>query len=751
MCMLLLCGINSNLLANTITWSFDTPIVNGKADGWNIVNYTNGSTSGSVLNLTAQANSHIRYDEYTNPYNPNQYKYAVIRLKNTTGQTTGRFYWWGVGDNSPYYSEFNITTNDSGFKEYVIDLSANTNWTKHTSGIRIIRFDIPVGITGSSVGKTISIDKIKLSPSVPMQFAVAQPFGVNLAGAEFGAVPGIDYSYPTIAELDYFKSKGLKLFRLPFKWERIQPTLNGSLDATELAKMKSFVDAARDRELWVILDMHNYGRRTYSGDTTIIGSPSLTIAHAGDAWAKLASEFKDYDNIYAYGIMNEPNGMLPSTPWFNIAQGIINQIRAVDISTAIMVGGDDWSSASKWPVASDNLKNLVDVSDNLIYEAHVYFDKKSGGSYEETYEQEEATHNIGVVRVAPFVRWLKANNKKGFVGEYGVPNNDSRWLITLDNMLNFLKENGVNGTYWAAGPRWNSYFLSVEPQNGNDRVQMSVLQNYTVANTATGSSVIDSRAMMYNWEFNKPVATGKVEGWTIVNYANATVSGGKLQLQTVVANNHIKYGVTPLDPINPALHKYAIIKLKNTTNQTQAAFYWHDYTSYNHVTFNITANDTDYKEYVIDLSANTNWTSKSAIKIIRFDIPFGGISGSVNKTVGIDYIKLATSATPVIPLMMNGPIISNNLSKEFKVQSSESFNVAPNPVQNHINMLLNIGDRDLKVKILSSDGKIYFESFGSLEETNEKLNEKISYFQPGVYIVYIEFEGEIYQKKFIKL
>ena len=75
-------------------------------------------------------------------------------------------------------------------------------------------------------------------------------FGVNLSGAEFGNVyPGVDgthYGYPTEKDLDYFKAKGLYLVRFPFRWERIQPTMNGELNATELAKMKKFVKAAED-------------------------------------------------------------------------------------------------------------------------------------------------------------------------------------------------------------------------------------------------------------------------------------------------------------------------------------------------------------------------------------------------------------------------------------------------------------------------------------------------------------------------
>ncbi|MGV3546806.1 MAG: cellulase family glycosylhydrolase [Pedobacter sp.] len=748
----LFCVAYNGLFANTVLWSFNAPVLANKADGWNIVGYTNAATTSSTLNLSVQSNSNIRFDEYTNPYNPSVYKYVAIKLKNTTSQTTARFYWWGVNNSTAYYIEFAISSNDNTFKEYLINLGANSNWTAQTAGIRIIRFDLPSNVQAASLGKTISVDHIRLAASPPLQFPLAQPFGVNLAGAEFGDIPGNDYSYPTIAELDYFKSKGLKLFRLPFKWERIQPALNGNLDVAELAKMTTFVDAARARGLWVILDMHNYGRRKMGGNTIIIGSPTLSVAHVADVWEKLALVFRDYENIYGYGIMNEPHGMLTATPWFNIAQGIITKIRTVDAGTAIMVGGDDWSSASKWPTASDNLKDLIDASNNLIYEAHIYFDKNAGGLYTQSYDLEEATHNIGVVRVAPFVKWLNTNNLRGFVGEYGVPNNDSRWLVTLDNMLNYLKENGINGTYWAAGPRWNDYFLSVEPQNGNDRVQMSVLQNYTTANISSTSAVVDSRSMMHNWEFNRPVVTNAVEGWTIINYANPATSAGILNLQTVVANNHIKYDVTPLDPIQTTLHKYAVVRLKNTTNQTQARFYWHDHIAYSYADFSITANDTQYKEYVVDLSQISSWTSKNSIKIIRFDVPFGGIIGSINKTVHIDYVKLATSA----PIVTSGSanVEFTHLQKLVPINANltkgKTLKIVPNPVDSHVELVLNNGKGILKVKLLTLDGRLLFETRGTLDKINEQFSLKVSTFNSGTYLVNVEDNGIFYSQKLVK-
>ncbi|WP_207423582.1 glycoside hydrolase family 5 protein [Desertivirga brevis] len=312
----------------------------------------------------------------------------------------------------------------------------------------------------------------------------AEPFGVNLAGAEFGRIPGVlntHYGYPTAADLDYFKSKGLMLIRFPFRWERVQRTLNGPLDAAEVGRMKTFVEHAKARNMKIVLDMHNYCRRNLTVDTIFfeIGSAEVPLATVGDVWKKLAVEFKGYDNIWGYGIMNEPYGLTKLT-WFNIAQHIITQIRAVDTKTTIVVGGDFFSSASQWKAVSDNLKNLVDPSENLIYEAHTYWDKTSSGTYTGTYDQEGATPNTGVQRITPFVEWLKANKKKGFIGEYGVPRNDPRWLVVLDNALKYMRDNCVNGCYWAAGPRWpEDEHLSIQPWHG-DLPQTSILQKYLV-------------------------------------------------------------------------------------------------------------------------------------------------------------------------------------------------------------------------------------------------------------------------------
>ncbi|MDP3432088.1 MAG: cellulase family glycosylhydrolase, partial [Bacteroidota bacterium] len=201
-------------------------------------------------------------------------------------------------------------------------------------------------------------------------------FGVNLAGGEFGKIPGIygkDYTYPTAGELDYYSSKGLRLFRLPFKWERLQPVLNGELDSTEVSRLMYVVAEADKRDMVVLLDCHNYGRRNIGGTNYIIGSPQVSVQSFANFWTRMAGVFKTKNakksNIWGYDIMNEPHDMLASVKWFDIAQEAIAGIRSIDLNTNIIVSGDGWSGAWVFGIPgskSDILKNLVDPSNKLI-------------------------------------------------------------------------------------------------------------------------------------------------------------------------------------------------------------------------------------------------------------------------------------------------------------------------------------------------------------------------------------------------
>jgi len=321
----------------------------------------------------------------------------------------------------------------------------------------------------------------------------ASNYGVNLAGLEFGptilpGVAGSNYFVPTAAELDYYKGKGLSLIRLPFLWERAQPTLGGALDETYMGHIDGIIAAATARNMSIILDMHNYGRYPQGGAAIgTTGGP--TLANFEDVWTKIAQRYVNETAVWGFDLMNEPHN-LGSTTWFTIAQAGISAIRTQDQTHVILVEGDNWSKGNTWTQYNSNLTNLSDPNNNLVFEAHQYFDSNQSGTYGttstirkgQTTAQANANANTGVAYITPFVDWLNANNLKGIVGEYGVPNNSDDtqgWNTLLTNFMAYIQQNCVGGTYWAGGPAWGDYVTSIEPTSSGDISQMSIISNYT--------------------------------------------------------------------------------------------------------------------------------------------------------------------------------------------------------------------------------------------------------------------------------
>lgn len=293
--------------------------------------------------------------------------------------------------------------------------------------------------------------------------------GVNLAGAEFG---GFAFWQKNPDEWDYYNSKGLNLIRVPFKWERIQSSLYGSVDFSDL---DDIIDLADARGMKVILDMHNYAR--YNGD--VIGTTNVPNAAFEDVWRKIADHYKNETCIYGYGIMNEPHGT--GGLWPAAAQAAADGIRDVDSNNWIIVGGESYSSASAWRDVNPNL-DVNDPQDKVMYEAHVYFDTSwpaGDGSYG-SYGSENPAVDRGVRLMNPFILWLQEKGYRGFVGEYGVPKNDIRWNPLLDEFMSHITSHGLSGTYWAGGENWNNYPLDCSPTNNytTDSNQMIVLEQY---------------------------------------------------------------------------------------------------------------------------------------------------------------------------------------------------------------------------------------------------------------------------------
>ncbi len=307
-------------------------------------------------------------------------------------------------------------------------------------------------------------------------------YGITLCGAEFGekhlpGVLGVDYTYPTTNDIDYFVSKGVDLIQLPFKWERIQRVPGGLLDQNELSHIITFVDECAARNIKVNLILQNFGRYKLDGFTYVVGSPNMPAAYLTDFWKRMARAMFDKQNIYAFSIMSEPYDMGPYN-WANTVQQVIKGIREIDRYTVILVDGDNYSNPATWEQYNDALKNVKDSVNKTMFNAHCYFDNNYSGTYANSYDVDGAYEWIGVERMRPFVEWLIKNKKRGYVGEFGIPNNDSRWTIVMFHFLEYLQMHNIGASYWAAGRWWKDYPLSVQPKDNIDQPQLTAFSQY---------------------------------------------------------------------------------------------------------------------------------------------------------------------------------------------------------------------------------------------------------------------------------
>lgn len=306
--------------------------------------------------------------------------------------------------------------------------------------------------------------------------------GVNLIGPDFHddlipGVYGVDYIYPTTEEVDYFISKGMRIFRLPFRWERLQLAQFAELEKDELQRVDAFVDYVTGRGAYVVLDPHNGAR--YYGD--IIGESEVPATAFADFWARLATRYRD-NTLVIFALVNEPYNM-PTELWVADANAAIQAIRAAGAANLILVPGNHYTGAHSWGLDGYGTPNAIamlgitDPQDNYAYEVHQYMDVDSSAGHNTC-----VSSTIGSERLTFFTNWLHENNKRGFLAEFG-SGTDDLCLAALDDMLTHLDQNSdvyLGWTYFAAGPWWPPDYnsMSLEPANGLDRPQMAILNRH---------------------------------------------------------------------------------------------------------------------------------------------------------------------------------------------------------------------------------------------------------------------------------
>jgi endoglucanase len=327
--------------------------------------------------------------------------------------------------------------------------------------------------------------------------------GVAIAGAEFGTESssfsnrnpgslGKDYTYPSQTTIAALADRGVRLFRIPVRWERLQPNLDGPLLQLELKNVDALLRTVATYGCRAIIDLHNYGRyqlytpagpKSLRIDEVVHGTTPVASEHFAAFWRDLAARYAGHAGVQGYGIMNEPHSMGDSN-WKQISQKAVDGIRQVDKDSWIFVAGNDWSSAERFKTANGNEAWIRDPSFRTAYEAHCYFDRDGSGKYKKSFNQElQLDPNLlrrPLMRLENFASWCERNRVSGFLGEFGVPASDPNWNPILEQFMIELRKREISASMWAAGDWWGEYPLSLQPRGraSDDSLALKLLRQY---------------------------------------------------------------------------------------------------------------------------------------------------------------------------------------------------------------------------------------------------------------------------------
>ncbi|TVY23338.1 putative endo-beta-1,4-glucanase B [Lachnellula hyalina] len=321
----------------------------------------------------------------------------------------------------------------------------------------------PSSTAATAAVTTSAVASSSSSASSASSTGALEWLGVNESGAEFGTgnIPGVlgtDYTWPLTASIQTLMDKGMNIFRIPFLMERLaQGTITASLDATYLADLKTIVSFITAAGGHAVIDPHNYGR--YSGSIITSTSDFQTF------WQNVATEFASDSNV-VFDCNNEFHDMPSNTLVAELNQACIDGVRAAGATTQyVFVEGTSYTGAWTWVSSgnADAMVGLTDPSDKIVYEMHQYLDSDGSGTSDTC-----VSSTIGSERIAAATAWLKANNKKGILGEFaGGANSVCETAVTgLVDALTAASDVWMGAMWWGGGPWWAEYIFSMEPPSG---------------------------------------------------------------------------------------------------------------------------------------------------------------------------------------------------------------------------------------------------------------------------------------------
>lgn len=325
---------------------------------------------------------------------------------------------------------------------------------------------------------------------------VQLPRWISVSGLECGAEHpdfcdddrgelGEDYFLNRRATFELLSNVGYECFRIPFRWERLQPELGGALDPDGVQQLRFVLGVAESLERKVVLSMQNSGDYTTrvdgaptacALDKKVGGAVRVSTGDLAEFWSRMSYALSGLPSLAGYGLMTGPHDLAKGT-WVRASNAAVEAIRLENDLTPVFVAGNGRSRASAWATQNPGEPWIEDPLDRVIYEAHCYLDDDESGQYRMSFDEElKADSKLkerSQKRLKPFVKWLEAGGAKGALTEFGVPCDDHRWVSLLPGMLQVLEQSSVQPVWWAAGEHLQDHPLSLQLSEEDHRVKLA--------------------------------------------------------------------------------------------------------------------------------------------------------------------------------------------------------------------------------------------------------------------------------------
>lgn len=157
--------------------------------------------------------------------------------------------------------------------------------------------------------------------------------------------------------------------RVPVRWtNHASADESAKIDEFFATRVTKIVDAFLDKDMYVILNVHNYSQiygdtlqnKEFKVDDSVVETRLINI------WRHIGMRFKDRPPKLIFELLNEPHGTLDAKRWNALAPKLLAAIRSSNPTRVVMIGPTSWNAIKALPEL-----RLPD-DENLIVQIHNY-------------------------------------------------------------------------------------------------------------------------------------------------------------------------------------------------------------------------------------------------------------------------------------------------------------------------------------------------------------------------------------------